>query len=453
MHKTKLFGYTCPKKVGESNMRSVWQDGVRMPTFSKLEGEHKTEVAIIGGGIAGILLAHRLEAAGVPYVLVERGRIACGTTAHTTGKITAQHGLIYSKIAKKYTGDWARGYYQASRLACEEYRKLAQSAECDLEERDSYVYSTKDRAKLEAEASVLCKLGIPCDLTDDTELPIKTVGAVRMPAQAQFNPLKLLSSISGELNIYENTHVTQLDGGVLHFDGGSLSANTVVVATHFPFINTSGLYFAKMYQHRSYVLGLSGAPIPQGMYVDEDKSGLSFRGYKDMLLLGGGGHRTGKSGGGLAALGRIKEELYPNAVEKYSFAAQDCITLDSMPYVGRYSSKHSNVFCATGFNKWGMSGAMLSAILLCDAIRGVENPYSEIFAPDRSILHPELLLNIFESAKNLLRPTAPRCSHLGCALRWNAAEHSWDCPCHGSRFTEEGALLENPANRDLGRSD
>ena len=176
---------------------------------------------------------------------------------------------------------------------------------------------------------------------------------------------------------------------------------------------------------------------------------MSFRCYKDLLLVGGGGHRTGKKGGNWQELRRFANRYYPDAVEKYNWAAQDCMTLDGVAYIGPYSRSMSNCFVAAGFNKWGITSAMSSAMILSDLAMGKENPYAEVFLPSRSILKPQLFVNGFEALVNLLTPAKKRCPHMRCALKWNAWEHSWDCPCHGSRFDEAGTLLDNPANGNL----
>lgn len=125
------------------------------------------------------------------------------------------------------------------------------------------------------------------------------------------------------------------------------------------------------------------------------------------------------------------------------------MTLDGVPYIGRYSKRTPDFYVATGFNKWGMTSSMVSARILTDMITGRKNPYAPVFSPSRSILHPQLAVNAFESAVNLLTPSSKRCPHLGCALKWNPQEHSWDCPCHGSRFTQNGKIIDNPATGDL----
>ena len=166
------------------------------------------------------------------------------------------------------------------------------------------------------------------------------------------------------------------------------------------------------------------------------------------MLLGGGSHRTGKNGGSYLELEEFAKMYFPNAKIKYKWATQDCMTLDDIPYIGQYSPSTPDVFVATGFNKWGMTNAMVAADILCDLTQGKQNPYATVFSPSRSMLRPQLAVNVFDSVVGLLTPTAPRCPHLGCALKYNRAEHTWDCPCHGSRFTEKGELIDNPATDD-----
>ena len=203
-----------------------------------------------------------------------------------------------------------------------------------------------------------------------------------------------------------------------------------------------------MYQHRSYVSAFEKAQDVKGMYVDCADDGLSFRNYKNLLLIGGAGHRTGKKGGGWNELNEFANKNYKNAKLIFSWATQDCKTLDNMAYIGQYSKSTPNIYVATGFNKWGMTTAMSAAMILTDLIQGKQNDYAGIFNPSRSVLHGQLIVNTLHSMIGLLTPTVPRCPHLGCALKYNKQEHSWDCSCHGSRFSEDGKLLNNPATSD-----
>ncbi|MDE6920982.1 MAG: FAD-dependent oxidoreductase, partial [Lachnospiraceae bacterium] len=382
-------------------------------------------------------------------VLVEKDRICGGTTGNTTAKITFQHGLCYHKMLQSSGLERADMYLQANRMAFGKYAALCREIDCGYEIKNNYVYATDDRQKLEDEISALSKIGYNAVFAKDLPLPINTVGAVCFEDQAQFHPLRFLYAIAKGLNIYEHTFVREMEGTTAVTDRARISAGKVIVTTHFPMINKHGSYFLKLYQHRSYVTALENAQNVDGMYVDESRTGFSFRNYGDLLLLGGGGHRTGKSGGNWDELRQFAREQYPHAAERYFWAAQDCMSLDHIPYIGRYSKNTADLYTASGFNKWGMTGAMLSAVLLSDRICGRYNGFEEAFDPSRSIIRPQLFINGFESIKNLLTPTKKRCPHLGCALKWNPAEHSWDCACHGSRFDESGKVLDNPANGDL----
>ena len=430
-------------------MKSLWKMTADMPSFPELKKDIKTDVLVIGGGICGILTAYSLKQKGIDYTLVEKGRLCDLTTGNTTAKITFQHGLIYYKLLKDEGKEKAQIYLRSNKKALEDYRELCKSIDCDFEVKDNYVYSLSDRKKLEKEINVLSEIGYSAKFFESLPLPFGVKGAVCFPDQAQFNPLKFLSAIAKDLNIYENTFVRELVGTTAITDKGKIRANRIIVATHFPFINKHGLYFMKLYQHRSYVIALENGIDLGGMYVDEAKKGMSFRNHKDLLLLGGGDHRTGKKGGNWEQLRSFAAIHYPEAREKYFWAAQDCMSLDSIPYIGQYSKSTPNLFVATGFNKWGMTGTMVAAKMLCDLAVGKDNPYKELYSPSRNMIKPQLFLNGAESVINLLTPTTKRCPHLGCALKWNSAEHSWDCPCHGSRFTEDGKVLENPANGNI----
>ena len=430
-------------------MESIWKKTAELPQFPKLEKDIKTDVLIIGGGIAGLLTAHLLTEKGAECIVVEKDRICNKTTANTTAKITLQHGLCYDKIFKSYGYDVTKAYYEANLSALKEYEKLSAKIHCDYEKKDNYVYSLNDRKVLENELKTLEKIGCDADFIEHLPLPLSTVGAVRVKNQAQFHPLKFMSKIAENLKIYENTFVRKISENEAVTNNCKITFKKAVIATHFPFINNHGGYFIKLYQHRSYVIALENAPNVNGMYVDENGKGLSFRNHENLLILGGGSHRTGKKGGNWAELREFRRINYPQAKEVAFWATQDCMSLDSIPYIGEYFNNAQKLYVASGFNKWGMTGAMVSAMILSDIITGKDNPYTFAFNPQRSILKPQLLVNGFESVVNLLTPTAKRCPHLGCALKWNKEEHSWDCPCHGSRFTENGKLLDNPANGDI----
>lgn len=424
---------------------SIWTDSVKLPEFQELKGTVKTDVLIIGGGLCGILCTYFLKNAGVDCVLVEGKQIASGNTKNTTAKITSQHGLIYSKLTDKLGFEKAKMYLCANQLALKEYENLCKNIDCDFEIKNNFVYSLKNRKLIEKEVSTVNELGFSAEFFENTELPFKTKGAICFSNQAQFNPLKFISVICRNLNIYENSFVREITPSGVTTDNGKILAKKIIVTTHFPFINKHGGYFLKLYQHRSYVSAYEKCPDINGMYVDESDKGMSFRTYENLLLLGGGGHRTGKNGGCWKELDDFADTYYSNSKIKFQWAAQDCMSLDSIPYIGQYGKNTPHLYVATGFNKWGMTSSMLSAMILTDIIWGRKNDFSDLFSPMRSIMKPQLFINTFESAINLLTPTTKRCPHLGCALKWNKAEQSWDCPCHGSRFEKDGKLIDNPS--------
>ena len=431
-----------------SDNKSLWMATASAPRFDKLDGDIKTDVLIIGGGMAGVLCAYMLKEAGVDCILCESDRIFSGVTGNTTAKITYQHGLIYDSLIRRFGIETAALYLQAGRNAVDKYERLSKKILCDFEPCDSYVYSLSNRDKIEREVRALERLGAPAEFVESIELPFKTMGAVCVKKQGQFHPLKFGYGIAAKLPIYENTRITELVPGGAMTDSGKITAEKIIVATHFPFINKHGAYFLKLYQHRSYVLALEGAEDVFGMYKDEDEKGLSFRNYGKYLLLGGGSHRTGKRGGGWSELVSVSNKLYPGAKPVYRWATQDCMTLDGIPYIGRYSKRTTDLYVVTGFNKWGMTSSMVGATVLSDLVQGKQSKYEGVFSPSRSIIHPQIALNALESMIGLVTPIAPRCPHLGCALKYNRAEHSWDCPCHGSRFDEHGKLLDGPATDD-----
>lgn len=476
-------------------MKSLWSESCKFRKREALNKDIKTDVLVIGAGIAGILTAYMLKQKGREVVVIDATEIASGNTKNTTAKITSQHNLIYSKLITEFGEEKARQYAKANELAIKKYKEIIEDRriECDFEEKPAYVYSLNEVEVLKEEAEAAKKLGIDAKFVQEANLPFKIKGAIKFNNQAQFNPLKFLKDISNELVIYENTRALEIKENLVFTSGGNITAKNIVVATHYPIMNAPGYYFMKMHQERSYVLALENTNKIDGMYIDLNKEGYSFRTYNNLLLLGGISHRTGENeeGGSYDELRKVAKRLYPKAKEKYHWSAQDCMTIDGIPYIGRYSSETPNIYVATGFNKWGMTSSMVSAMIISDMILEKENDFSEIFSPrrfDLSLSINNIANDLIETAKNFIAQkvyipsseiehiknghggiieyngekvgvyknkegkeffVSTKCTHLGCQLSWNADELTWDCPCHGSRFDYKGRLIGSPATKDL----
>lgn len=452
-----------------STKNAIWKNTVSEQSFPKLSNNYNLPVAIIGGGLCGVLTAYLLTQAGIHNILLEADRIGSGTTGHTTAKVTAGHNLIYHKIAKDYGPGFALKYAHSNLNAIQQYGDIiaTEQLDCDWQKEDNYIYAltNKDTDALQKEYDLLKEMRVPCDLTRSTSLPFPVLSALKMPKQASFHPLKFLYGIAKNLNIYEQSKVLELDTEkkdgyyTLKTADAQIRAEHVVMCTHFPFVNAPGYYFLKMYQQRSYVLAIQN-PLPdfQGMYLDCGQHGLSFRTYQDLLLIGGAGHRCGHypEEGTFKALEQSVRSLFPKAEIVAAWSAQDCMTLDGIPYIGHFSKNTPGLYVATGFQKWGMTTSMVAANLITNLIQNKKNDYEALYAPNRFDLSASMKnigANMADTVKGFtadqITSDAPICPHLGCKLTWNPEEESWDCPCHGSRFDKEGRILSNPAQKTI----
>ncbi|MFB0919356.1 MAG: FAD-dependent oxidoreductase [Oscillospiraceae bacterium] len=476
-------------------MESIWSASTDIKERATLKGDISADAAVIGGGLAGVLTAYYLTNRGIETVLLEANRLGSGQTKNTTAKITAQHELIYDRLIGDFGVQKARQYADANTQAINEYRRLImdKNIDCDFADCSAYLYTKEDTTPLERELDAALKLGFDAEITTQTELPFPVKGALRYGGQAQFNPMKFLGEVSRELTVYEHTKVKKVEENLITTDEGSVKAKYIIFAAHFPFINIPGYYWVRMHQGRSYVLALENAAKMNGMYLGIDPDGLSFRNYGDITLLGGGGHRTGenKEGGQYKKLRREAKKLWPESQELRHWSAQDCMTPDSVPYIGRYSRSRPDWYVCTGFGKWGMTNSMVAAQLISRKIVGVKFPSAPVFSPQRHTTPPAaksigknalkavkgLGKGVFDLPKESIKDLPNghggiveydgmkygvykddegksyivkiTCPHLGCMLEWYPDEKSWDCRCHGSRFDIFGKLIDNPAQEDI----
>ena len=462
-------------------MKSVWNGECDIPERRSLHNDMNIQIAVIGAGMAGILTAYFLQRKGLEVIVLEGDRIASGQTQNTTAKVTSQHGLFYDKMLKKAGSDRAEAYAWANESAIKDYEKIIkeENIDCHFQRLPSYLYTTEEEnvEKLRKEAKAASSLGIrACYVEGDSikELPFKIKGAVCFENQAQFHPLKFMKHLAKKLEIYEKTKVISVRGNTIYTDKGKVNAEYIVFAAHYPFPVIPGFYFLRQHQERSYVFALKNQRKLSGIYYSIDQKGVSLRSAGIYLLLGGGNHRTGKKIDcqneeyGYSFLKKKRAEYFPYSKIEYAWSAQDCMTHDHIPFIGKFSVFRPNWYVATGFNKWGMTSAMIAANVISMQIykeyTGFIVPkehigyldYEKYLSPQRFLLQASfknLVVDIKESicglAKGLFSKKGQKCRHMGCKLEWNPEEKSWDCPCHGSRFAQNGELLDHPAQTSL----
>lgn len=491
-------------------MLSYWIDSTQDTTYPGLDGDLEVDVAVIGGGITGLTAALLLKNAGKSVALIEMKRIVRGATGYTTAKATAGHSLIYSQLEKRFGGAGARTYAEANSAGLELIRSLVEelTIDCDLETRVNYAYaeSAESVSQIREEAGAAKRAGLPATFVTDTPLPFRVAGAVRLDGQAQFHPRKYLLPIAAAItgdgsHIFEETRATDVRDSepcVVKTDVGTVRARDVVLATHLPFEDKS-LLFAATYPQRSYVVAapIDAEAAPKGMFISVDQPTRSLRTtpYDDgvLLLVGGEGHKTGQTEGTREPYARLEswaEERFGLRDFPYRWATHDYASVDRAPFVGR-APLARHVWVATGYGKWGMTNGTAAAMLLGDLILGRSNRWSDLFSAQRPralltrafvsenvnvakcffadrlrLPGAEALTSLAPGEGIVLRAAgegvavsrgedgsmtgvSPRCTHLGCYVRWNTAERTWDCPCHGSRYLPNGSVIEGPAVADL----
>ncbi|MBQ2651265.1 MAG: FAD-dependent oxidoreductase [Clostridia bacterium] len=446
--------------------RSYWRsEGTGVQAEHRPPDRRQVQDIVIGGGMAGVLIAYFLQRRGREVVLLEQDRLGAGQTGGTTAKITAQHGLIYHRLIEDFGMARAMQYAEQNRRAIGLYRQLMEERgiDCGMENRTAWLYTRVGQEALKREAEAADKLGFAVELREESELPFEISLAMGFRDQALFQPLRFLCGMAKGLEIHQQTRVLDVRDHTVETDHGSLWGENIIFACHYPFIDRPGYYFARMHTERSYVLALDNAQQLEGMYLGIDQAGLSLRMDGRRLLLGGGSHPTGENrkGGSYAMLRSRAKELWKGSREAAAWSAQDCMTADSIPFIGRYSGTRDHWYVATGFNKWGMTSSMAAAVRISELICDGRSMGSEVFSPQRFSVGTDLRRGIrmgIRGAEGLARRLLdgegrPTCPHMGCRLEWNPEENSWDCPCHGSRFDREGRCLNGPARRGIEREE
>ena len=487
-------------------MTALWLDTApAVPRYPEADAPAHADAIVIGGGITGLTTALRLQEAGLQTILLEAGLLACGVSGHTTAKVSTQHGLKYADLAGHHGEGVARRYATGNQQALEwiAARIDAHAIDCGWRRQPAYAYVTDAgaRAQLDEEAGAARAAGLRATVEDGSPLPYPVAAALRFDDQGELDPRRYLLALADQLvaaggTIHEGSRAVEVDDDdplVVKTPGARLTADHVVLATHVPFLDRS-LAFARVTPQRSYLIAcrIDGDP-PAGMHISADGPTRSLRAASvddgERLLIGGEGHRTGTQHDtreSFAKLEAFARSHWKVRAVTHRWSSQDAMPVDGLPLVGRATPRSDRLFMATGFAKWGMTNGTAAAELLADLVQGRPNPLAEPFDPFRLSLR-SLPAVLQEGAGNALRllgdrrrgggealaglapgegaivehdgervaahrradgsvvAVSPRCTHLGCEVRWNTAETSWDCPCHGSRFAPDGDVLHGPA--------
>lgn len=475
--------------------------------------DKKYDVLIIGAGITGLTTAYLLRNSGLKIGIIEATKVGYGTTGYTTAKITIQHDLIYDYLINSFSFEEAMQYKKANEEGLNLIKKIIEenNIPCDFREQTAYVYAAKENEvnDLKKELDAYEKLKIDGFFTENVTLPNKTYGAIGIRNQGQFNPLKYLYTLynillNSNCEIYENVRALNIIPHDKHIDveteKGNIHADKVIVASHYPFDNSYGLYFLRLYQEKAYAIAARTTEKPfEGMYINPNDPVHSMRYHFDndenLLILVGGNHRAGEKfdeNDSYSELETFLNKNFNNPEVLCKWSTQDCMTYDKIPFIGRYSDSLENLYVATGFKKWGMTSSAASALILRNKILGIEDDYSAVFNPSRftpvqsskeffssvksiaagfldrlSIPTDELLnveydegkvvdyngkkVGVYRDKKGDYFCINPVCAHLKCALSFNEAEKTWECPCHGSRYDMKGNVLEGPTVFPLDR--
>ncbi|HEV2062569.1 MAG TPA: FAD-dependent oxidoreductase [Solirubrobacteraceae bacterium] len=491
---------------------SLWIDTAPATAHPPLERDLEVDVAVIGGGIAGVTTALFCKQDGLRVALLEKGVVAGAATGMSTAKASVLQESLLAQVRSTAGRDALLAYAHANVAALERMDALVREhgVDCSWERLPDYTYAGDESQVASVERIVEAgqEAGLPVELTTDVPLPFDVPAAARLAGQAQFQPAAytraLADLVAGDGSVvHESTLVTGLSEGEpheVHVDGGiRVRARHVVVATQYPLLDR-GVFFARLEATRSYIVaGRAGdVPAPDAMLITAGQPTRSLRRWGDWLLIGGEGHQTGAS--------KAQPERYEQLIDfgrehfgitdfPYRWSTQDGMPVDHVPYIGRYHPAADRLWVAGGFQKWGMTNGTVAAIVLSDLIAGRESPYASQLDPNRARVRsaPKLAqlnllaglhfvgdrltpaeagsseevppgearvvrsglgkVGVYRDEAAGLHAVSLRCTHLGCLTKWNDAERSWDCPCHGSRFDVDGNVLAGPAVNPLERRD
>ncbi len=495
----------------QGNAASIWTDRATPTSYPRLEQNLHVDVAIVGGGMTGITAALLLARAGKRVAVLEAKTVGEGVTGYTTGHMTAIVDTRYQTIASKFGEDGARLVARSSYAAIDLVEGFVNEfgIDCGFERHTGYLYSEDDKGvtQLRKEVETMQQIGLEGAFTEYVPLPFPTKAGIAFPRQAQIDAFRYVQALAQEaakagVQIFENTRATNTQDGepcsVPTEHGPQVSATDVIMATHAPIRNLLTLQ-QRIMPYRSYVLAVRAERTPEqvGLYWDAYEPYHYTRAYSaaepDLLLIGGEDHPTGQQDDTEEPYRRLEQYAKDRFGVKeivYRWSSQVYEPVDGLPLIGLQPfDKH--VYVGTGYSGNGMTFSNIAAMIISDTILGCSNPYAELYDSTRVDLlaaaggltakTANVTVNsissffqkdgsdveevargegkvlqmgidkvaVYRDDDGAVHAISPYCTHAKCVVNWNNAEKSWDCPCHGGRFSPTGEVIEGPPPRDL----
>ena len=488
---------------------SLWLATAGATDFPELRGTVEVDVAVIGGGVAGLTAALALKRSGRSVAVLDAGRIGTGVTGHTTGKVTSLHRLAYTDLEQSHGASAARIYGLANQAAIEHIGGVvaAENISCGFRRVSNYTFAAGQDAlsQVRAEAALAAKLGLPATFTANVPLPFPVAGAVRFDGQAQIHAVQYLQGLAGRVDgdgsfVFERTRALELREGrtvTVAAGNGTVLTKDAIVATNVPF-GDHGRFEALCRPHRSYIVAAPvDIPPMDATFIsaDEPMRSLLTVGLNGVtyLLAGGEGHPASEQvdpGPRYASLAGYARSHFGAGNAAYRWSTQDAMPRDGLPYVGPLTPDSRHAFVITGLRKWGLTNGTAAALMLADLLNGTPNEWAALFdsnrAPSRAgdpagapatapawkgdpvspVGSAQRLADLapddgtvvetdgtstacYRDRAGRIHAVSAVCTHLGCTVGFNREERTWDCPCHGSRFDVEGKVIQGPATENL----
>jgi glycine/D-amino acid oxidase-like deaminating enzyme/nitrite reductase/ring-hydroxylating ferredoxin subunit len=494
-------------------MTSLWLDGHRGIPVDEFVPGSTYDAVIVGAGITGLAAGLLLARSGMTVAVLEARSVGAGTTGNTTAKLSLLQGTVLSALRRQYSQKIVNAYVEANREGQAWLLRHLQAGAVPFQRRDAYTFAVTEKGanRVRSELAVSNTAGLAVEEVADPGLPFATRAAIRLPGQAQFNPMDVLESLASDYRahggiIVEGVRVRDVTGGSrvsVSTDAGDVHAGRVVLATGIPILDR-GLYFAKLKASQSYAAAFrvpASTPVPSGMYLSAETPGRSLRTYPsdagELLIAGGNGHQVGREPSPRARLDELVDwtrRYFPGADVTHTWSGEDYQATNLMPFFGQMPRGGGKILFATGYNKWGMSNSIAAALAIAAEVLGgnlrwATTIHHRFTSPNGAFaavtLNADTVKTMAESwakaetatpdtAANTVpgegegiivrqgrKPVAVStvdgvtcrvsavCTHLRGILSWNDAEKTWDCPLHGSRFTAVGEVLQGPATERL----